>query len=612
MNYIKLFILLFFSSFSFANQNIEKISIQLNWKFQFQYAGFIIAKEKGFYKGTGFDVKLKEFDNSTNIVKDVLNNKTTFALSNSLLMIERQNDNIVLLANYYKQSPHVIATNKAIKHPKDLESKFLMSSKERLINTPIDFMFKHLSVNYENIKFKKNTYNIQSLIDNDTDAMEVYKTNELYRLEKEKVPYSILDPKDYGFNSGAVNMFTSQENIDKYGIENIQNFIDATNKGWKYAFENIQETTDIIYNKYNNSLKKSKDALLFEAHETKKLFLLDEFKIGDINKQELYRWYDILSNYGLIKNQNRYENFLFNKQWKERVYTKDELTMYIVEGIFLLITFTVLLLLYFSKTKAKILKESNINLEKKVKIRTQELQYSIDKFEQLFNSTMEAIMLLEDGKIIDVNQVALDLFGYSLKSDMIGISPQQLTTKESQIKLKEQLALDNTMPYEIKVIKRDGSVFDALIHGTNLKKQNLRLSCILDVSNIKKQEQIISQQSKLASMGEMIGNIAHQWRQPLSTISTASSGMQLQKEYGMLSDELFQESCNAINNNALYLSKTIDDFRNFIKGDKTKNLFNLKDNINSFLNLADSSIKSNSINIILDLEENIKYRWLRK
>jgi signal transduction histidine kinase len=82
----------------------------------------------------------------------------------------------------------------------------------------------------------------------------------------------------------------------------------------------------------------------------------------------------------------------------------------------------------------------------------------------------------------------------------------------------------------------------------------------------------IEEQSKLVSMGEMIGNIAHQWRQPLSIISTASTGVLFQKEFGVLTDKVLIDSMNSINNSAQYLSKTIDDFRNFIKNDKTEEI----------------------------------------
>jgi len=114
------------------------------------------------------------------------------------------------------------------------------------------------------------------------------------------------------------------------------------------------------------------------------------------------------------------------------------------------------------------------------------------------------------------------------------------------------------------------------------------------------------QNKKLISLSNLIHNIGHQWRQPLSVISTAATGMKLQKELGVLSDDTFNESCNAIDNNAQYLSRIIDDFRDFIESSRTKKEFNLKDNIDNFVDLMKYSIKDHNINIILDVHEDIK------
>jgi len=110
---------------------------------------------------------------------------------------------------------------------------------------------------------------------------------------------------------------------------------------------------------------------------------------------------------------------------------------------------------------------------------------------------------------------------------------------------------------------------------------------------------MLSEQSKLASMGEMIGNIAHQWRQPLSIISTASTGLMFQIEYGMevKNDNMF-DVLNKINDNAQYLSKTIDDFRNFIKQDNPKEKYKLSDIINKTLTLVKPALKDKHIKLI--------------
>ena len=125
------------------------------------------------------------------------------------------------------------------------------------------------------------------------------------------------------------------------------------------------------------------------------------------------------------------------------------------------------------------------------------------------------------------------------------------------------------------------------------------------ISDQKLKDQLYKSE-KMASMGEMIGNIAHQWRQPLSVISTGATGMKMQKQFNTLSDEQFYKTCDTINDNAQYLSKTIDDFRNFIKGDREKKLFNLGEDIKSFLHLVEGSVKRHNISVILDLHNNIQ------
>ena len=103
-------------------------------------------------------------------------------------------------------------------------------------------------------------------------------------------------------------------------------------------------------------------------------------------------------------------------------------------------------------------------------------------------------------------------------------------------------------------------------------------------------------------MGEMIANIAHQWRQPLSVISAGATGMKMQKELDCLTDEVFLKTCNMMNENAQYLSQTIEDFRNYIKSDQKKVFFNIGENIKTFLSLIQSSITTNNIKIVFDKE----------
>ncbi len=121
-----------------------------------------------------------------------------------------------------------------------------------------------------------------------------------------------------------------------------------------------------------------------------------------------------------------------------------------------------------------------------------------------------------------------------------------------------------------------------------------------------KKDKLLQEQMKLASMGEMIGNIAHQWRQPLSVISTASSSIQVKKEFHMLTDEFIEENCEIINNNVNYLSQTIDDFKNFIKKDKKRIHFKLVENMENFLTLIKGAVNNNHITVELDIDPSIE------
>jgi len=120
----------------------------------------------------------------------------------------------------------------------------------------------------------------------------------------------------------------------------------------------------------------------------------------------------------------------------------------------------------------------------------------------------------------------------------------------------------------------------------------------LEIDKIKKDE-LVYQQSKMAAMGEMLGNIAHQWRQPLSTISTASTGTKLQKEMNCLSDEQLDSALVTINNSAQYLSQTIDDFRGFFNPSNNKiKEFDILDTFIRTLKLISAQFNAKDIEII--------------
>ena len=118
-----------------------------------------------------------------------------------------------------------------------------------------------------------------------------------------------------------------------------------------------------------------------------------------------------------------------------------------------------------------------------------------------------------------------------------------------------------------------------------------------------RQQQVLLNQSKIASMGEMIGNIAHQWRQPLSVISITATGMKLKKELGLIDEKEFVHNMDLINTNAQYLSTTIDTFRNFIKEKKEYKKVILQERIHLALDIFGTSLKNQGIELITNIDK---------
>lgn len=124
-----------------------------------------------------------------------------------------------------------------------------------------------------------------------------------------------------------------------------------------------------------------------------------------------------------------------------------------------------------------------------------------------------------------------------------------------------------------------------------------------NIEKEKKLTSVMQHQSKLAAMGEMVGAIAHQWRQPLNELGIRIQKVKRAFKKGTL-DELYIE--NFVSNNMdtiRFMSKTIDDFRNFFRIDKQKTLFTLKDTVEDVINILQAQLKDNNINYHIEVQE---------
>ena len=205
-------IILLFATLLGAKE-LEKVSLQLQWLDQFQFAGYYMAKERGFYKKAGLDVTLKKFNTKKIPVDEVLNKRATYGVGRSSLIIDRsKGKEIVLLASIFQSSPSVLISTKesGIKSIKDFIGKRIMITPDVLDTVAILAMGNREGVSISDMTAQEHSFNIDDLIDKKTDIYSAYISNEAFLLKQKGVKYNIFNPKDYGFDFYDDILFRNQ------------------------------------------------------------------------------------------------------------------------------------------------------------------------------------------------------------------------------------------------------------------------------------------------------------------------------------------------------------------------------------------------------------------
>jgi PAS domain S-box-containing protein len=231
----------------------------------------------------------------------------------------------------------------------------------------------------------------------------------------------------------------------------------------------------------------------------------------------------------------------------------------------------------------------------------------------VFENTHDSIVITNsNNEIVNVNNSFINTTGYSLE-EVIGKKPSILKSFIYQNEFYKQMweSIENQGFWqgEITNKRKNGELFESYL-AINAVKDNSEniysyIGIFSDISIIKYQEKMIFQQSRTSAIGEMIGNIAHQWRQPLSIISTAATGMKLQLEMDSISKEETINSLSKINDQVQYLSETIEDFSGFFKEDLSIKKFKIDEVTDKLENLTRDAFKINFIELHHNINENI-------
>ncbi|QKJ22130.1 PAS domain-containing protein [Poseidonibacter lekithochrous] len=228
-------------------------------------------------------------------------------------------------------------------------------------------------------------------------------------------------------------------------------------------------------------------------------------------------------------------------------------------------------------------------------------------WKSFFSLSLNILLITDfDGNIIKINPASHEILGYE-PDELMGKNLFDYIYKTdveiSHNTLDEMVQGKNIYNFENRFVHKNGKTISLAWSGVASKESNSIYAIAQDISELKKKNYVLSQQSKMASMGEMLGNIAHQWRQPLSLISTLSTGMKLKKELDVLSSDEFYEAMDNINNTTQFLSQTIDDFRKFFQHNKDKTEFLINDVFDKTLKIVSAQFTNHDILIIKDISD---------
>lgn len=289
---MRLFVLFFLALSLGPAHALERVVLQLNWKHQFQFAGYYAAIEKGYFRDAGFEVSLRELDEGHDPVQTVLGGEADFGVAASELALHRaKGEPVVALAAIVQNSPLVLLVNR-----RKITSIDALNG-GRIMLTPHETeLFAYLRregiANYTAVA---HSFDPKDLISGRVDALSAYLTDEPYVLREAGFPYLALNPSAVGIHFYGDTLFTSEARA-RGSTSRVRAFRAAAIQGWAHAMAHPDEVADLILKKY--SKRHTREHLLFEANELKRLMQPELVEIG---QQSAARWQQIAQTYAELE-----------------------------------------------------------------------------------------------------------------------------------------------------------------------------------------------------------------------------------------------------------------------------------------------------------------------
>jgi len=298
-----------------AGEAPARVTLQLKWHHQFQFAGYYAAQAQGYYREAGLDVDLVEASPGLDPIQEVVTDRAQFGVGNSALLLARlKGQPVVVLAAIFQHSPFVLIAraDAGISSVHDLVGKRVM------LEPHPDELLAYLQkegVSSGALHLQGHTFDSADLVLGHVDAISAYSTDEPFYLDQAGLRYLTFTPRTDGIDFYGDNLFTSERELRRHP-EQVKAFRDASLRGWTYAMQHPDEMTTWILAHHggNHSL----EHLRFEARQMVSLLQPDLVSMGYMHEG---RWQHIAETYasiGLLQRPYSLDGFLYDPEAADR------------------------------------------------------------------------------------------------------------------------------------------------------------------------------------------------------------------------------------------------------------------------------------------------------
>lgn len=396
------FLMLFSTSVIADDEPLEKVRLQLKWFSSFQFAGYYMALEKGYYAQSGLDVEIIERNPAKNNILQVVDGDTEYGVADSAVLLYRaQGKPLKILASIFQHSPLIFISKKdsGIFSPYEMQGK-IISYQQGLDDAPFLATLKQANLNEADYRYAPLDFSNEEFIRGDVDVISGYLSNQPYIMKEQGIEINIINPLNYGVDFYGDNLFTTEQELALHP-KRAKAFLEASLKGWKYALEHKDETIIALRSKYNTM--RSVEHLIYEAEIIEQMVMPNMVVLGYSSIERFYRIAEIYQSIGKIdKSQVKtaLDGLIYDPSKAAQNFTR---YLYIALLLFLIMGAIIVSLLLASK-----------RLQRLVAERTQHLSETMDFNETILtNSPLSMGVYAENGQCLLINNAYEKLMGES-------------------------------------------------------------------------------------------------------------------------------------------------------------------------------------------------------